>query len=123
MSFTLDPRLAQDTAFVSDWPLCGLYRMDDRRYAWIVLVPRRASVSEPFDLPEADQTQLWRETMHAAALLKRDTGCGELHFPALVVLRRPHDPVAFDGHALEHERRTVVAAQSRQMRAGEAGVL
>lgn len=83
MTFTLDPRLAQDTAFVCDWPLSGLYRMDDRRYVWIVLVPRRAEMSEPFDLPAADQALLWRETMHAAALLKRDTGCRKVNVGAL----------------------------------------
>lgn len=83
MTFTLDPRLAQDTAFVCDWPLSGLHRMDDRRYVWIVLVPRRAEMSEPFDLPAADQALLWRETMHAAALLKRDTGCRKVNVGAL----------------------------------------
>lgn len=83
MTFTLDPRLAQDTAFVCDWPLSGLHRMDDRRYAWIVLVPRRAEMSEPFDLPATDQALLWRETMHAAALLKRDTGCRKVNVGAL----------------------------------------
>jgi diadenosine tetraphosphate (Ap4A) HIT family hydrolase len=83
MTFTLDPRLVQDTAFICDWPLSGLHRMDDRRYAWIVLVPRRAEMSEPFDLPAADQALLWRETMHAAALLKRDTGCRKVNVGAL----------------------------------------
>lgn len=82
-TFSLDARLAQDTAFVCDWPLSGLHRMDDRRCAWVVLVPRRAGAVEPFDLSAADQTQLWREAMHAARLLKADARCLKVNVGAL----------------------------------------
>ena len=41
--FVLDPRLAADTRPVASLPLCELRLMDDARYAWLVLVPRRRS--------------------------------------------------------------------------------
>ena len=40
MSFELHPRLAADTAFAADWPLCQVLLMNDARYFWLVLVPR-----------------------------------------------------------------------------------
>ncbi len=39
--FALHPRLTADTAFVADWPLTRVVLMDDARYVWIILVPRR----------------------------------------------------------------------------------
>ena len=83
ISFDLDPRLANDTAWLCDWPLCKLLMMNDRRYGWIVLVPRRTGVSEPFDLKPADQVQLWREVMHAAEILKASSQCRKINVGAL----------------------------------------
>lgn len=81
--FVLDPRLAQDTAWLCDWPLSGVHLMNDRRYSWLVLVPRRAGAVEPFDLERAEQVLLWREAMHAAGSLKRATGCRKVNVGAL----------------------------------------
>ena len=50
MSFALHPRLAADTHFVADWPLCRVLLMNDARYPWLVLVPRREGVTEITDL-------------------------------------------------------------------------
>jgi diadenosine tetraphosphate (Ap4A) HIT family hydrolase len=50
VSFTLDSRLANDTQWICDWPLCAVLLMKDRRYPWIILVPRTNGASEIFDL-------------------------------------------------------------------------
>lgn len=81
--FVLDPRLGGDTVWISDWRLSGVHRMNDRRYPWLVLVPRRAGVVEPFDLSADEQALLWREAMQAGATLKRVTGCRKINVGAL----------------------------------------
>ena len=81
--FALDPRLAADTVWLCDWPLSAVLLMNDRRYPWIVLVPRPAGLVEPFDLSPADQVRLWREVGHAGAVLKTATGCRKVNFGAL----------------------------------------
>ena len=68
--FSLDPRLQQDTLTVGDVPLCRLLLMNDAQYPWFILVPRRAAVSEVFDLDAADQLALWQETTTLASVLK-----------------------------------------------------
>ncbi|MCM2331353.1 Diadenosine tetraphosphate (Ap4A) hydrolase [Geopseudomonas sagittaria] len=68
--FALDPRLQQDTLHVGDFPLCRLLLMNDANYPWFILVPRREEVSELFQLDEADQRSLWRETHLLAEVLK-----------------------------------------------------
>lgn len=68
--FTLDPRLDQDTLVLGDFPLSRLLLMNDARYPWFILVPRRADVSELFQLDAGDQQALWQETTRLAERLK-----------------------------------------------------
>ncbi|MDZ4870473.1 MAG: HIT family protein [Alphaproteobacteria bacterium] len=81
--FLLDPRLANDTAFVCDWALSRVLLMNDTRYPWLVLVPRRAGAVEAFDLSPADQALQWREVAHAGLLLKGASGCRKVNVGAL----------------------------------------
>lgn len=68
--FVLDARLQQDTLPIGDFPLCRLLLSNDTNYPWFILVPRRADISELFELDARDQEQLWRETTFLAQLLK-----------------------------------------------------
>jgi len=60
--FSLHPRLAADTFVVGDFALCRLLLMNDAQYPWFILVPRREGVREIYQLAEADQQQLLRES-------------------------------------------------------------
>ena len=68
--FALDPRLQQDTLLIGDFPLCRLLLSNDSNYPWFILVPRRESISELFQLDDSDQQQLWKETTALAETLK-----------------------------------------------------
>ena len=69
-SFTLDGRLAADTLEAGDLPLSRVLLMNDRRYPWVILVPRREGIREWIDLKEADGQQLWRESMQVCRVLQ-----------------------------------------------------
>ena len=58
--FALDPRLAANTFLVGETPLSQLLLMNDARYPWLILVPWRCDVTEPFELSKAHQAQLRR---------------------------------------------------------------
>jgi diadenosine tetraphosphate (Ap4A) HIT family hydrolase len=100
--FVLHPRLAADTTFVADWPLSRLLLMNDARYPWLMLVPRRANVTEIFDLNRVDRAAMIEETARAAQLLKTVSKSAKINVGALgnlvpqlhvhVVARRPGDP-------------------------------
>ena len=81
--FELDARLAADTYFVGKTALCRLLLMDDARFPWLILVPEVAGVSESFDLTEADQTALWRESMRLGRFLKAHYQADKLNIAAL----------------------------------------
>ena len=100
--FVLHDRLAADTAFVADWTLSRVLLMNDARYAWLALVPRRAGAVELFDLNESDRATLIEETARAGKLLKTIGAAAKINVGALgnlvpqlhmhVVARHPGDP-------------------------------
>jgi diadenosine tetraphosphate (Ap4A) HIT family hydrolase len=83
MSFGLDPRLAADTFFVDDLALCRVLLMNDSRYPWLILVPRRASLSEIHDLAGDERALLIEEAARAGAALKSFTGAKKINTGAL----------------------------------------
>jgi diadenosine tetraphosphate (Ap4A) HIT family hydrolase len=67
--FSLDPRLAADTLPVGDLALCSVLLLNDSRFPWLVLVPRRAGATEVTDLSEADAARLMEEIRIATRVM------------------------------------------------------
>jgi diadenosine tetraphosphate (Ap4A) HIT family hydrolase len=67
VSFLLDARLAADTSPVGDLALSRALLMNDARYPWVILVPRRAGLVEITQLTPQERAQLMEE----AALVAR----------------------------------------------------
>lgn len=122
--FQIDPRLAGDTLEVSSLTLCQVLLLNDMRYDWLVLVPRRESVTEVLDLSPQDQAQLWREVTLVAQVLRSAQPELKLNIGALgnvvrqlhlhVLLRQEGDP-AWPGPVWGHSPR-----KSYDMEAGRA---
>ena len=81
--FELDGRLAADTFALGSTSLNRVLLMNDARFPWLILVPERPDMSEPFDLVPADQAQLWRESMQLSELMKRHFGADKMNVAAL----------------------------------------
>lgn len=60
--FKLHRQLAEDTLHIGSFPLCDVLLMNDARYPWVILVPRREGLSETYDLNEEDQQQCMVES-------------------------------------------------------------
>ena len=71
LPFILDDRLAKDTIHLLELPLCRFLLMNDRRYPWLILVPRHNSLSEIHDLPDKDQSTLISEVTSATRALEK----------------------------------------------------
>lgn len=67
--FTLDPRLDADTVHVGDLTLCRVLLMDDARFPWLILVPRRPDASEITDLTPEDAKGLMDEMRLATGVM------------------------------------------------------
>ncbi len=81
--FALDDRLAKDSISVVITGLCDLRLIRDRRWPWLVLVPRRPGITEIFELTPLDQALLTFETNMVASALKSVTGATKINVGAL----------------------------------------
>lgn len=68
--FLLDPRLAADAVTLGELPLCRVLMMNERRYPWLILVPRRAGLIELLDLDPNESRMLWEELHQSMAALR-----------------------------------------------------
>nr|WP_189665507.1 HIT domain-containing protein [Pseudomonas oryzicola] len=96
--------MQQDSLVLGDFPLCQLLLSKDANYPWFILVPRRAGVSEVFELDAADQQRLWQEASCLAEALKASYEADKMNVAALGnvvsqlhmhVIVRHHDDAAW----------------------------
>ncbi len=121
--FQIDSRLAGDTLEVASLTLCQVLLLNDQRYDWLVLVPRRESVTEVLDLSPLDQAQLWREVTLVAGVLREAQPDCKLNIGALgnivrqlhlhILLRREGDP-AWPGPVWGHSPREPYSEEAGQ---------
>ena len=81
--FELDPMLERDTVFMADIGLTQLRLMNDARFPWLVLVPKRAGIAEIHELTPLDQTMLTFETAQIAETLQQTTAADKINVAAL----------------------------------------
>jgi len=80
--WSLHPQLAADTVPVCDLALSRLLVMNDGNFPWLILVPRRAGVSEIIDLGD-EQALLMNELALVSRALKDETRCDKLNVAAI----------------------------------------
>lgn len=89
--FDLDEHLANDTIRVGDLPLSLVLLMNDSRFPWAILVPRRAGLVEFHDMTKADRHVLMDEAAKVSAALQKLTGAAKMNIAALGnVVRQLH---------------------------------
>jgi len=82
IGWSLHPQLVADTVPVCDLALSRLLAMNDANFPWLILVPRRAGVSEIIDLG-AEQVLLMDELALVSRALKDETRCDKLNVAAI----------------------------------------
>lgn len=123
--FRLDPRLEADGPGVGDLKLCHVRLVDDARFLWVVLVPRRAALTEIIDLAAAERGLLTEEIAAVSQAVKAASGCAKLNVAALgnvvsqlhvhVVGRDPGD-AAWPGPVFGAGQRVPLAPAEREAR-------
>ena len=71
--FRADPAFEPGSVAVTDWPLCQIRLQDDARFPWLILIPRRAGLTELDQLQPADLNLLMAEVLRAGDAV-RDLG-------------------------------------------------
>ncbi len=81
--FQLHPQLIADSHHVCDLPLSSVRLVDDVRWPWLLLVPRRAFATELVDLAHRDQLALLVEISKVSRMLQRQYRTDKLNIAAL----------------------------------------
>jgi diadenosine tetraphosphate (Ap4A) HIT family hydrolase len=82
-TFALDPRLAADTVPLGESSECLLLLMNERRYPWLILVPKRAGVREIYQLTAAERTALLEQSCVLSDALARGFSADKINVAAL----------------------------------------
>ena len=80
--WSLHSQIQRDTIAVGDLALSRVLAMNDADYPWLILVPRRAGVSEIVDLG-CEQAQLMAEIAQVSRILKDVTQCDKINIAAI----------------------------------------
>jgi diadenosine tetraphosphate (Ap4A) HIT family hydrolase len=83
VTFTLDPRLAADTLHIGDFSLSRVILMNDARFPWLILVPRRAGLTEIVDIDRAERAVLIEEIALACEALRALSRVDKINVGAL----------------------------------------
>lgn len=120
--FSLDPRLENDTEPVLSLALSDILLMNDARFPWLIMVPRRAGKAELIDLEHHDRAALMEEIALVSEALKTVTACDKLNVGALgnavrqlhihVIARFSADP-AWPGPVWGHGEAVAYRAEDR----------
>lgn len=67
--FELHPRLAADTITLGDFPVCRALLMNEAQFPWVILVPKRAGITELYQLSTDDRHQAQEESLLVSQLM------------------------------------------------------
>ena len=81
--YALDTRLANDAISIGNLDLSELRLMNDRRFLWTILVPRRPGLTELFELTRQDRATLTDEIAAVSETLKRLANAHKMNVAAL----------------------------------------
>ena len=70
MTFVLHERLAADCVEVCDLEICKVLLMNDARYPWLILVPRRDGLTDLHQISQDEQAQVFAEITQASEVLE-----------------------------------------------------
>lgn len=71
LDFKLHPQLQQDTLFIEHLKISDLRLMNDERFPWLVLIPRKNNIIELHDLEKKELIDLLDEITSVSKTLQR----------------------------------------------------
>jgi len=67
----VNQKFLNDSHYITDLKLCSVRLIDNNKFPWIILVPRRSSVTDMTELSAKDQLLLMREIIQCSKIMKK----------------------------------------------------
>ena len=61
----------KDSYFIIELKLCTVRLMDNSKFPWIILIPKRKKITDIFQLNKKDQYLLIQEIVHVSKIMKK----------------------------------------------------
>lgn len=77
--FKIHKKFQKTTHYITDLKLCQVRLQDNRKFPWIMLIPKRKKVGQILDLNRKDQILLMDEIHYCSKIMKRNFKCVNLN--------------------------------------------
>ena len=61
----------KDSHFITEFKLCSIRLIDNSKFPWIILVPKRKNTTDISELSSKDQILLMKEIVYASKIMKK----------------------------------------------------
>ena len=61
----------KDSYFITELKICTVRLIDNSKFPWIILIPKRKKIVEIFQLNKTDQNLLMKEIVHVSQVMKK----------------------------------------------------
>ena len=61
----------KDSHLIADLKLCSIRLIDNAKFPWIILIPKRKNITDISELNSKDQMLLMKEIVHCSKLMKK----------------------------------------------------
>ncbi len=102
--FKLHKKLLKTTHSVADLNLCTARLMDNAKFPWLILIPKRKNIRQILDLNKKDQIKLMEEIDYCSRVMKKTFKAFNLNPPVAAAFSMV--PIAFVVIYLMVARRT-----------------
>ena len=71
MLFKIDKKFSKSSYHITDLKLCVLRLHDNSKFPWVILIPKRKSITDLSDLNSKDQILIMKEIVHVSKIMKK----------------------------------------------------
>ena len=71
MANKVSKRFLKDSHLIAELKLCSIRLIDNAKFPWIILIPKRKNITDISELNLKDQMLLMKEIVHSSKLMKK----------------------------------------------------
>jgi diadenosine tetraphosphate (Ap4A) HIT family hydrolase len=71
MTNKVNKSFLKDSHLIADLKLCSIRLIDNTKFPWIILIPKRKNINDISELNSKDQMLLMKEIVHCSKLMKK----------------------------------------------------
>ena len=71
MTNKISKSFLKDSHLITELKLCSIRLIDNAKFPWIILIPKRKNITEISELNSKDQMLLMKEIVHCSKLMKK----------------------------------------------------